>query len=72
MHKGHSRMVREKVLGLITGEWSVREKVTIRTVRKKVLGLVTRENGQLSSKGNYKNGKREGAWVGYHDNGQLS
>jgi len=30
-----------------------------------------RENGQLFRKGNYKNGKREGAWIRYHTNGQL-
>ena len=29
------------------------------------------ENGQLDFKGNYKNGKKEGAWVAYHKNGQL-
>jgi antitoxin component YwqK of YwqJK toxin-antitoxin module len=27
------------------------------------------ENGQLSSKGNYKDGKREGPWVFYNDDG---
>ena len=29
------------------------------------------ENGQLTYKGNYKNGKKEGAWVSYWMNGQL-
>jgi antitoxin component YwqK of YwqJK toxin-antitoxin module len=28
-------------------------------------------NGQLSSKGTYKNGKKDGSWVWYYDNGQL-
>ena len=29
------------------------------------------ENGQLEIKGNYKDGKRDGLWEGFHDNGQL-
>ena len=28
-------------------------------------------NGQLSNKGTYKDGKREGPWVFYDPNGQL-
>ena len=30
------------------------------------------ENGQLDSKGVFKDGEREGPWVFYHDNGQLN
>jgi antitoxin component YwqK of YwqJK toxin-antitoxin module len=30
------------------------------------------EDGQLSDKGSFKNGLREGEWVRYYDNGQLS
>ena len=29
------------------------------------------DNGQLSSKGNYKDGKRDGLVEGFHENGQL-
>lgn len=29
------------------------------------------ENGQLSYKGNFKDGKMEGLWEGYHQNGQV-
>ena len=29
------------------------------------------ENGQLSSKSNYKDGKEDGEWLWYHSNGQL-
>ena len=27
------------------------------------------DNGQLSHKGNYKNSNKEGAWVGYNEDG---
>ena len=30
------------------------------------------DNGQLKKQSYYKNGEREGTWVGYHKNGQLS
>ena len=29
------------------------------------------DDGQLSHKGDFKNGKEEGPWVQYYDNGQL-
>jgi antitoxin component YwqK of YwqJK toxin-antitoxin module len=29
------------------------------------------KNGQLSSKGNYKDGKEDGPWVRYHENELL-
>jgi antitoxin component YwqK of YwqJK toxin-antitoxin module len=29
------------------------------------------ENGQLMSKGRFKNGKQEGSWIMYWENGQL-
>jgi antitoxin component YwqK of YwqJK toxin-antitoxin module len=29
------------------------------------------DNGQLSHKGNYKNSNKEGAWVGYNEDGTV-
>ena len=34
--------------------------------------VVVRYEGRILEKGPYKNGKREGLWVNYHNNGQLS
>ena len=33
--------------------------------------MIYTNKGQLSGKGNYTNGKRDGAWVSYWDNGKL-
>ena len=30
------------------------------------------DNGQLSHKGNYKNSNKEGAWVGYNEDGTVN
>mgnify|MGYP001068377437 CR=1 FL=1 len=35
------------------------------------IGMIYHENGQLSQKGNYKDGKRVGLFEFYHENGQL-
>jgi len=49
------------------------EKIAIDLLNGKREGSVSYwSDGQLSSKGNYKNGKREGEWVECHENGQLS
>ena len=41
-------------------------------VRKKNCRLDDHSNGQLRRKGNYKNGKKEGAWVYYKTDGSVN
>ena len=54
-----------------SGEVTGRLQVTIKN-GKRVGAFVTYwENGQLMTKGNYKDEDRDGAWVNYYDNGQL-
>ena len=46
-------------------------RVTTRAVLKPVVGFFHHDNGQIMREGNYKDGTKDGHWVGYHDNGQL-
>ena len=34
--------------------------------------FIGQKNGKLTDKGRYKNGKRDGLWISYHENGQIA
>ena len=55
--------------GLVTGE----ERTVYKKGREVSKTVVTfHENGQLRSRGNYKDGKQEGVWERYDENGNLT
>ena len=49
--------------------WMKEMEFIIRNFR--IFHLQEKLNLEKIGKGNYKNGKRDGSWIGYYDNGQL-